>query len=106
MLISISLHKIATFQRSKQKISLCTVLRHTKTYILVANTVVNALCRAYVISTVQESLLEDDDNIVSMPYVGLIPFLQNFKSTEKEVILCFNALYRAYTISTLSLWKP
>ena len=86
---------------------------------------VNALCRAYSISTVKPKPDEPVTPPVSMPCVGLIPFLLKNKdqSEEKPTVSmpcvglipflpeearkiadqmhCVNALCRAYSISTL-----
>ena len=43
--------------------------------------------------------------IVSMPYIGLIPFLQPTPDPEPTPDPCVNALYRAYPISTLIIEK-
>ena len=43
---------------------------------------------------------------VSMPYIGLPPFLRRKPINPFESHVCVNALYRASPISTLSLQKP
>ena len=62
---------------------------------------VNALWRAYLISTARKERGISHEHAVSMPYVGLLPFLQ--ETPEREDIMnnqCVNALYRASPIST------
>ena len=39
-------------------------------------------------------------SLVSMPYIGLIPFLPYIKEVNMTIKFCFNALHRAYPIST------
>ena len=40
------------------------------------------------------------DMIVSMPSIGLIPFLLGHDDCKTAPVKCVNALYRAYSIST------
>ena len=42
-------------------------------------------------------------SIVSMPYLGLFPFLPDAITLEGQLIPCFNALSRAIPISTYTL---
>ena len=44
--------------------------------------------------------------IVSMPYLELLPFLPVMRKTKKETDFCINALSRASPISTVSFKKP
>ena len=41
---------------------------------------------------------------VSMPFIGLIPFLQFDRKSKDGNYKGFNALYRAYSISTYTLY--
>ena len=68
---------------------------------------VNALSRAYTISTTHEHYVLGGHGSVSMPSVGHIPFLQKYISATAIVHqVSVNALSRAYTISTLPPKKP
>ena len=70
-------------------------------HVLKSGRCVNALWRAYSISTIQLPILLRQREVVSMPCGGLTPFLP--KGPEKEetcIYLCVNALWRAYSIST------
>ena len=62
---------------------------------------VNALCRAYLISTNEWHRVRIRIRRVSMPCVGLTSFLQRTSfSNREEKIYSVNALCRAYLIST------
>ncbi len=61
----------------------------------------NALYRAYSISTKRCESLQYGERNVSMPFIGLIPFLPLGVLAMLLQTSCFNALYRAYSISTL-----
>ena len=60
----------------------------------------NALYRAYLISTEKKGKQNKESSNVSMPFIGLISFLQREKISILNQLGCFNALYRAYLIST------
>ena len=64
----------------------------------------NALCRAYSISTELKYLgAQESAMYVSMPCVGLTPFLRGQTGDQGlSDAVCFNALCRAYSISTLT----
>ncbi len=67
---------------------------------------VNALHRAYPISTRCVGINSLAKVIVSMPYIGLIPFLLVKKTVTVDTDRCVNALHRAYPISTVPFKKP
>ena len=67
-------------------------------------TCVNALNRAFLISTYREPLQELAKQ-VSMPSIGLSSFLQLSSQTVWIYKMCVNALNRAFLISTRSLYK-
>lgn len=55
----------------------------------------------------EEITQEIVNNIVSMPYNGLIPFLPNERlAQDMQLQTRVNALQRAYSISTLKSGKP
>ena len=62
---------------------------------------VNALSRAHSISTEGRMFMELIQQIVSMPYPGLTPFLQYIGDLKKDKEYCVNALSRAHSISTI-----
>ena len=62
---------------------------------------VNALWRAYLISTARKERGISHEHAVSMPYIGLLPFLHSFWNTDFTAYFCVNALHRASPISTL-----
>ena len=62
------------------------------------NNCFNALSRAIPIST-QILLMEEKKMNVSMPYLGLFPFLRS-ENDDDGSFYCFNALSRAIPIST------
>ena len=64
---------------------------------------VNALWRAYSISTSNElAVTREGDDVVSMPCGGLTPFLPDVLANSYLCIgYCVNALWRAYSISTI-----
>ena len=64
-------------------------------------TSVNALYRAFSISTHYFSVWNNGHKSVSMPFIGLSPFLQTMKIIGKVKKDRVNALYRAFSISTL-----
>ena len=71
-----------------------------------ANDCVNALHRASPISTVAVCK-NCGEKTVSMPYIGLLPFLLlRFLKEEGEKPTCVNALHRASPISTVPFKKP
>ena len=69
-----------------------------------SNTRVNALLRAFSISTKEEKF-DTFEQIVSMPCFGLSPFLQYKDAISNEYYVCVNALLRAFSISTSSILK-
>ena len=70
-----------------------------------SNPCVNALHRAIPISTGDGNNVGVDVNGVSMPYIGLSPFLQHLMWSRKSLQQqCVNALHRAIPISTSLCW--
>ena len=61
---------------------------------------VNALCRAYSISTDFREQYQLFDKRCQCPVSGLFHFYQSFIDTNAELNGCVNALCRAYSIST------
>ena len=61
---------------------------------------VNALHRASPISTFQKFSCSGCSLDVSMPYIGLLPFLRRSDPEEVNSHSCVNALHRASPIST------
>ena len=66
---------------------------------------VNALHRAYPISTELFPWNSGKKIRVSMPYIGLIPFLLFYLFRMAMQCFCVNALHRAYPISTAMIGK-
>ena len=75
-------------------------------YFLLVNTLlflqncVNALHRAYSISTHRRTTSFLAQKVVSMPFIGLTPFLPTHTMSIFTTEQCVNALHRAYSIST------
>ena len=61
---------------------------------------VNALWRAYLISTARKERGISHEHAVSMPYIGLLPFLPSICVVRSASEECVNALHRASPIST------
>ena len=61
---------------------------------------VNALHRASPISTDSKNKVQKLNYFVSMPYIGLLPFLRAKDFVEQLRKSCVNALHRASPIST------
>ena len=67
---------------------------------------VNALHRASPISTELFKAPPPELEIVSMPYIGLLPFLPGILFRAARSSGCVNALHRASPISTVPFKKP
>ncbi len=62
---------------------------------------VNALYRAFSISTLVWECPNCGNRDVSMPFIGLFPFLLQLNKVKNLYEISVNALYRAFSISTL-----